>query len=81
MPRPDLGVRWLPTLARRTGLSMTEVITVALREQLTRETGRRGAPRIRDELLAIGRRCAALPDLDTRSADEILGYYELGRPR
>jgi len=67
-------------LARRTGLSMTEAITVALREQLTRETGRRSASRIRDELLAIGRRCAALPDLDTRSADEILGYDELGLP-
>ena len=60
---------------------MTEAITVALREQLAREAGRRSAPRIRDELLAIGRRCAGLPDLDTRSADEILGYDELGLPR
>ena len=68
-------------LARRTGLSITEAITVALREQLAREAGRRSTPRIRDELLSIGRRCAALPDLDTRSADEILGYDELGLPR
>lgn len=68
-------------LARRTGVSMTEAITRALREQLAREEGRRAAPRIRDELLAIGRRCAALPDLDTRRPEEILGYDELGLPR
>lgn len=43
----------------------------------------RPTPRIslRDELLAIGKRCACLPDLDTRSADEILGYDEHGLPR
>jgi antitoxin VapB len=68
-------------LARRTGLSITEAITVALREQLAREEGRRAAPSVRDELLAIGRRCAALPDLDLRTADEILGYDEIGLPR
>jgi antitoxin VapB len=51
-----------------------------LREQLAREQRKRRAPRIRDELLVIGRRCAALPDLDTRSPDEILGYDEIGLP-
>ena len=33
-----------------------------------------------DEILEIGRRCAALPDLDQRTADEILGYQEQGLP-
>jgi antitoxin VapB len=33
------------------------------------------------DLLKIGARCAALPDLDTRTADEILGYDEHGLPR
>jgi ribonuclease VapC len=28
--------------------------------------------------MAIGRHCAALPDIDPRSADEILGYDETG---
>jgi hypothetical protein len=28
--------------------------------------------------MAISRRSSALPDLDTRSADEILGYDEKG---
>jgi len=68
-------------LAKKTGVSITEAITTALRQQLAREEGKRTAPRIRDELLAIGRRCAALPDLDTRSAEEILGYDEIGLPR
>jgi antitoxin VapB len=67
-------------LAKRTGVSITEAITTA-REQLAREEGKRRAPRVRDELLAIGRRCAALPDLDTRSPEEILGYDEIGLPR
>jgi antitoxin VapB len=68
-------------LARQTGLSITDAITVALREQLAREEGKRTAPRMRERLLEIGRRCAALPDLDTRSAEEILGYNEIGLPR
>ena len=49
-------------LAKRTGVSITEAITTALREQLAREEGKRSALRVRDELLVIGRRCAALPD-------------------
>lgn len=30
---------------------------------------------------AIARHCGSLPDLDHRSADEILGYDEHGLPR
>jgi len=48
---------------------------------LVREEGKRSAGRLEDELLAIGRRCAALPDLDRRSPDEILGYDEVGLPK
>jgi uncharacterized protein (DUF433 family) len=33
-----------------------------------------------DDLLRIGRECAALPVLDNRPATEILGYDELGLP-
>jgi hypothetical protein len=29
-------------------------------------------------LMEIGRHCAALPDVDTRSPDEIVGYDEAG---
>jgi len=31
-----------------------------------------------ERLMEISRRCSALPDLDTRSANEILGYDEIG---
>jgi antitoxin VapB len=68
-------------LASRTGVSITEAVSAALRAQLIREQGKRALPSIREELLVIGRRCAALPDLDTRSAEKILGYDELGLPR
>jgi antitoxin VapB len=70
-----------PRVGQGTGLSITEAITTALREQLAREEGKRSALRIRDELLVIGRRCAALPDLDLRSPEEIFGYDEIGLPR
>jgi antitoxin VapB len=33
-----------------------------------------------DEILEIGKRCSALPDLDTRTAEEILGNDEHGLP-
>lgn len=65
-------------LARKTGRSITDVVIYALREQLRREEGRASAPELADELMEIGRRCSALPELDHRSADEVLGYNENG---
>jgi antitoxin VapB len=35
---------------------------------------------LRDELATIRRRCAALPVIDNRSAEEILGYDDRGLP-
>ena len=67
-------------LAARTGESLTEAVLVALRERLARETGRAKAIALREELAAIRRRCAALPVVDNRSADEILGYDDRGLP-
>jgi antitoxin VapB len=67
-------------LAARTGETLTEAVVVALRERLARETGRTRSIPLREELAAIRRRCAGLPVLDTRSADEILGYDEHGLP-
>jgi len=34
-----------------------------------------------DQILAIGARCSALPDIDARTADEILGYDQGGLTR
>jgi antitoxin VapB len=68
-------------LAERTGRTITDVVVVALREAFAREMGRARPRSLRDELLEIGRRCAALPDQDQRSAEEILGFDEIGVPR
>ena len=68
-------------LAARTGETITEAVLVALRERLKRQQGRSGVRRLKEELLEIGRRCAALPVLDARSPEEILGYDEIGLPR
>lgn len=62
------------------GETLTQAVVVAVREQLARRTGRTRSISLREELVAIGRRCAALPVLDTRAADTILGYDERGLP-
>ena len=67
-------------LAEQTGGTMTEEVIVALEERLQRLTGRRTAPDLVEEILALSRRCRVLPDLDPRSADEILGYGSAGEP-
>jgi antitoxin VapB len=67
-------------LAARTGETLTEAVVVALRERLARETGRARTVPMREELATIRRRCAALPVLDNRAADEILGYDDRGLP-
>jgi antitoxin VapB len=68
-------------LARRTGRSITEAVIAALHDSLTRETARARPRNLGEDLREIGRRCAALPDLDRRSAEEIIGYNEIGVPR
>lgn len=67
-------------LAARTGETLTEAVIEALRERLIREKGRARGPRLSEQMAAIGRRCAALPVLDRRTPDEILGYNEHGLP-
>ena len=68
-------------IAERTGETLTGAIIVALRERLSRLRARRRRRLVSDELRDIGERCAALPTLDDRSDDEILGYDENGLPR
>ncbi|OYZ82708.1 MAG: transcription factor [Rhizobiales bacterium 24-66-13] len=68
-------------LARRQGISKTAAIHGALQERLQR-LGHNGDDKARllAEMRAISRRVAALPQRDTRSADEIIGYDEHGIP-
>lgn len=68
-------------VARMTGETKTQAVIGALRERLARERRSRGRPQLGDELLEIASHCAALPVLDARPADEILGYDEHGLPR
>jgi len=68
-------------LAKKTGESLTEAILTSLRERLQRVKGRGRPAGLADQLDEIAKRCAALPIIDGRSEDEILGYDEEGLPR
>lgn len=62
-------------VAALTGETLTDAVRVALAERLERERLRRGGSvGLADQLLAIGRHCASLPDLDPRDPDAIIGY-------
>ncbi|HEY9126570.1 MAG TPA: type II toxin-antitoxin system VapB family antitoxin [Acidobacteriaceae bacterium] len=67
-------------LSAATGETITEAVRVALRERMDRtstEAGKTRAARIAaiEEILD---RVGAMPVLDDRSADEIIGYNEQG---
>ena len=65
-------------LARESGKTVTSSVIDALEQALLRVRGRRTAPSVRDAILEVSERCAALPDLDTRTPEEILGYDQRG---
>ena len=68
-------------VASLTGETLTEAVRKSLAERLARERLKRGRPAdIAGELEAIFQRLDALPDLDTRSADQIIGYDQNGLP-
>lgn len=68
-------------VASLTGETLTEAIRTSLRERLRHEQLKRGeGPELAKALEEIAKRCAALPALDDRSVDEILGYDENGIP-
>ena len=68
-------------VAALTGETLTEAVRKALAERLDRERRRRDAKGLIERLNEIASHCAALPDVDARSADEIIGYDDLGLPR
>lgn len=67
-------------LAQRTGETITVATKKALEERLRRVGGKRQKIMLLEELSAIRRRCAALPVLDDREPDDIIGYDERGLP-
>ena len=68
-------------VAAESGENLTQAIIRALEERLQRLRGRRNVNDVAAEILNVSRRCSALPDLDQRSGDEILGYDDRGVPR
>jgi len=74
----DTAEKLARQVASETGESLTEAIIHSLEERLERLKGRRSAPDLVATLMAISQRCSSLPDLDVRSADEILGYDDIG---
>ena len=70
-------------LAKATGETMTQAVIKALQERLQRLRVRREVSRTAraTRLMEHGKRFAALPVLDPRSPDEIIGYDEAGLPR
>jgi antitoxin VapB len=73
--------RFAREIADRTGETLTGAIVVALRERLARLRARPRRQTLLEDMREISKRCAALPILDDRSKDEILGYDEDGLPR
>lgn len=76
---PDTD-RLARTLAAATGETITEAVAIALRERLDRVRGHSGGPDLAAVIEQIARRCSALPVLDNRPPDEILGYDDSGVP-
>lgn len=76
-PTTDRLVR---ELAATTGESITTAVTVAVRERLER-IGRMAPAEVRKQaILRISERAAAMPVIDDRTDEEILGYDEDGLP-
>jgi antitoxin VapB len=75
----------LREIAAQRGISMGALIREAIDEKLSNAQDARGralkARGLAAELDAIALRCAALPVLDERPEEEILGYDEQGLPR
>jgi len=76
----DEADRLARELSRLTGETLTQAVVVALRERLLRQRVLRVDRPLHEELLELGRQCSALPVLDARSPDEILGYDNHGLP-
>jgi antitoxin VapB len=68
-------------IAAKTGESLTGAIQKALEERLERLKRQRRSQILAGQLEDILRRVDQLPVLDSRTADEILGYDEQGLPR
>ena len=67
-------------VAEKTGESLTGAIQKALEERLLRIQRKQQSRALSSQLDAILARVDEMPDLDSRTADEIIGYDEDGLP-
>jgi len=67
-------------VSRLTGETLTDAISKSLAERLERLKRAHKERSLRRDIDEILARVDALPELDTRTADEILGYDENGLP-
>ena len=79
--RNPLAEKLAREVAAISGENITQAIIQALEERLERLRGRRSPVDTAAEIMEISKRCGSLPDMDGRSADEILGYDESGAPK
>ncbi len=64
-------------LSEITGETITEAVIKSLAERLEREKNKQTASvPLKEELLSIAKRYQALPTLDNRTEEEILGYND-----
>jgi antitoxin VapB len=73
--------RLVQALAEATGESLTEAVTVAVRERLESLNRKRRRQEVVESVREIQEFVQRLPDRDQRSAEEILGYDDYGLPR
>jgi len=73
--------RLVRQVADETGESLTEAIQRALEERWDRLKSKRREPILATQIEDVLRRVDALPTLDSRPAEDILGYDEHGMPR
>ena len=67
-------------VARLAGETITEAVRRSLADRVERLRAEKRDAALVDDIMQIGRRCAALPVRDDRTADEILGYDGSGVP-
>ena len=78
--KSDEADRLARDLAEETGETLTEAVVIALRERLDRHRAMQGTS-MRTRLARLAADVAAMPVLDNRTPEEIVGYGEDGLPR
>jgi antitoxin VapB len=76
---PD-AYRLARELADATGETLTDAVTTAIRDRLAAVRRSRGFERLHADVNDLQAFVASLPERDTRSDEEILGYDEYGLP-